>query len=441
MVMVFYMMKKIFKEIYSLMALKYDYQANIIRQWKHIQKAIVENWETISEKKYAKHIKWIKGFDFDDVKSNGCRKQYRIKMIFNKTLLYPIRRLHGNLHERRERYKERVLLGRYLKKSTGEKIFLIGTPIHSNLGDSAIVLAERLFLEKCGFDRDNIKEITVVEYDRYNELVLKYIRANNSCSCCWHGGGNMGDQWLSEEKFRRRAIEQLSGNKMFIFPQTLYYTNTNQGDAEKERSVSYYDNDKMILAARDLMSYNTMIHLYPNACILAVPDIVLSMKAEDFGVETQVREHVLLCMRKDIECSIPDSLKNDIEKCLSEQGITYEMTDMYWEGNVSKEKRMECVTAKLEEFAKARLVITDRLHGMIFSAITATPCIVFDNNNHKVQGTYNWISYLPYIKFAKTFEDAKKYIGQLMEISNCKYDNEPLQPYYQKLRNVIRGEE
>ena len=43
---------------------------------------------------------------------------------------------------------------------------------------------------------------------------------------------------------------------------------------------------------------------------------------------------------------------------------------------------------KLTEFASARLVITDRLHGLIFSAITNTPCIAFDNLSGKVHGTY-----------------------------------------------------
>ena len=44
-----------------------------------------------------------------------------------------------------------------------------------------------------------------------------------------------------------------------------------------------------------------------------------------------------------------------------------------------KENREQLLKQKIEEFQSAELVITDRLHGMIFSVITGTPCIAFDN--------------------------------------------------------------
>ena len=43
---------------------------------------------------------------------------------------------------------------------------------------------------------------------------------------------------------------------------------------------------------------------------------------------------------------------------------------------------------KFKDFQKSELVITDRLHGMIFCYITKTPCIVMPNNNHKILMTY-----------------------------------------------------
>lgn len=41
-------------------------------------------------------------------------------------------------------------------------------------------------------------------------------------------------------------------------------------------------------------------------------------------------------------------------------------------------------------FKSAQFVITDRLHARIFCYITNTPCLVFQNNNHKVRETYDW---------------------------------------------------
>lgn len=54
---------------------------------------------------------------------------------------------------------------------------------------------------------------------------------------------------------------------------------------------------------------------------------------------------------------------------------------------------------KFKDFQKSKLVITDRLHGMVFCAISGTPCIAFSNYNHKVKGTYDWIKDLDYIKY------------------------------------------
>ena len=62
----------------------------------------------------------------------------------------------------------------------------------------------------------------------------------------------------------------------------------------------------------------------------------------------------------------------------------------------------------MQEFCDAKLVITDRLHGMIFAAISETPCIVFSNYNHKVGGTYEWIKQLPYIRYVENMGEAKK---------------------------------
>ena len=43
------------------------------------------------------------------------------------------------------------------------------------------------------------------------------------------------------------------------------------------------------------------------------------------------------------------------------------------------------------QITEAELVITDRLHGVIFCAITGTRCIAISNYNHKVIGTLKWL--------------------------------------------------
>ena len=58
----------------------------------------------------------------------------------------------------------------------------------------------------------------------------------------------------------------------------------------------------------------------------------------------------------------------------------------------------------------------DRLHGMIFSAITQTPCLVFRNYNHKLESFYNtWLKDLPQIAFVNTVDELKDRIAGPMK--------------------------
>jgi exopolysaccharide biosynthesis predicted pyruvyltransferase EpsI len=59
---------------------------------------------------------------------------------------------------------------RYMNFPIGEKFYIVGTPEHGNIGDSAIVIAERNFLNQCLRADGYIKELTVAECNKYGNL-------------------------------------------------------------------------------------------------------------------------------------------------------------------------------------------------------------------------------------------------------------------------------
>ena len=63
-----------------------------------------------------------------------------------KDYLYCLRVLHGRLHEKKLYYQEKVKLARALGMPHDKNVYLIGTPVHTNLGDSAIALAQKELL-------------------------------------------------------------------------------------------------------------------------------------------------------------------------------------------------------------------------------------------------------------------------------------------------------
>lgn len=313
--------------------------------------------------------------------------------------------------------------------------YFLGTPEHKNLGDSAIVIAQKHFLKHCGFKE--IVEITVKQLWDDGKCIGRLIPKKSPIFLI--GGGNMGNQWMPEEQLRRKIITDFSGHPMVSFPQTIYYTPDENGEAEAQKSVSIYNKEKnLTVVAREEMSYQIMRKLYPDISVLKTPDIVLSTTMETFGVVPQERRDVLLCMRNDAERSMTDDNRAQIEFALKQCGLEYRYMDMYSDCPVTVENREKCVWEKMQEFTRAKLVITDRLHGMIFAAITGTPCIVFSNYNHKVRGTYEWIKYLPYIRYAESVEDVEMFLPELLAMENCKFDGTPLKPYFDTFAETIK---
>ena len=280
------------------------------------------------------------------------------------------------------------------------------TPFHDNLGDSAIAIAEGVLLKEAGFP--NFVEIDTRTFMRWLRLFQRIVPANRTLFI--HGGGNMGDLWEEEESARRALLAYFPRNRIIAFPQTLYYS-----DPEKEtESAAYYSSSRLTLTAREQISYQKMLALYPNARILLSPDIVLFTSMKDYGANPQRRTDVLICARSDAEKKVDSAMWKQIEQELAVAGVPVRKTDMYYGKPVTPKNRKTCVRQKLEEFGKAKLVVTDRLHGMVFSALMGTPCVVLSNYNHKISGTYSWISKLPYVFYAETDAQALEAIRSFL---------------------------
>lgn len=314
-----------------------------------------------------------------------------------------------------------------------KKIYVINTPLHTNIGDSAIAYAQNIFLQKNIGDDYKIVEVTSGEWARFRKVLGCIVRKKDIIM--QHGGGNMGITWFNEEIERRRIIEQFPNNKMIIFPQTIYYGDSEEGKKEFENSKKIYNNHKDLhLIAREKVSYEIMKEAYQNCDVILTPDIVLSM---DKLNNPYKREGITFCFRRDAEKVLtPEDEKYIINECKKISDKVF-YTDMISERAVTKENRVDIIMDKFKDFQKSELVITDRLHGMVFCAISGTPCIVFGNYNQKVKGTYEWIKDLPYIRYVDNVNEMKGVVNELMLSSNNKFDNSKIKGYYQSINQLI----
>jgi pyruvyl transferase EpsI len=113
-------------------------------------------------------------------------------------------------------------------------------------------------------------------------------------------------------------------------------------------------------------------------------------------------------------------------------------TDTVIPRNLKLEERDTILDAKLDEFKQAALVVTDRLHGMVFAAITATPCIVLPNSYHKIKGLYDdWLTHLPYIRFASDITEVQRCINDMPSADNLRYDPSPIMEKFAPLAQLL----
>lgn len=327
-----------------------------------------------------------------------------------------------------------------LRKTCGEKrIILIGTPEHGNLGDHGIVEAEIKILTDY-MPAVRIVEVTGNYYRSHKAGIAKYI--NEKDKIIITGGGFLGSLWFLEENMVRDIIQTFTKNKIIIFPQTIYFDDNYNGKCELNTSKTIYQNHRnLLICLRDSASYdfvrNNLIGGYFSNCIL-VPDVVTYLNKIALGT---TRNGILLCLREDKEKNITNNEKEKIEKYALqiEKNISYTSTVI--PKKVTKATRSAELESKLNEFKSARLVITDRLHGMLFAAITATPCIALNNTSGKVKGVYQWIQHLDYISYIDSVDEIPNHIDRLISLENCRFDNSCLLQYFHILANVVQQDE
>ena len=85
----------------------------------------------------------------------------------------------------------------------------------------------------------------------------------------------------------------------------------------------------------------------------------------------------------------------------------------------------------------ANLVFTIRWSRNTVSAITATPCIAISNYNQKVAGVYEWIKYLPYVRYAEKLSDIHEVIKSIDTEAKYCFDTSVLNEYFWDMRNFL----
>lgn len=334
--------------------------------------------------------------------------------LLKKRIMKPMRALLS--FRNRCRFERSLKRKRENKRTSDYRIIIMATPCHGNLGDHAIVYAEYELLKKFGY-RENIIEISNYEYNEYKTIINKYICENDIIII--DGGGNLGTLWPCEDDKISEIIDTYKNNRIIIFPQTCYYDDSEDAAMRLERNREIYKKaKKLVITLRDRKSYEFCCKNFENIDFRFMPDVVLSIS---YNNACDRENKCLLCLREDLEKVLTDEKRKDIREALERNGIGYEKISTIYPVNISRSDRNERLNEIWNAISKSRLLITDRLHGMIFAAITGTPCLALDNKSKKVSGVYEWISKLDYIKVCGSVEEMIYYIPKFYNLGYQEY--------------------
>lgn len=333
------------------------------------------------------------------------------------------------IRKREERYCKEKQIEIKVKRNEKPLIFLLATPNHGNIGDQAIAIAEMEFLHNELSDF-NVIEISFNEYLFSKSVISNWIKDDDTI--CYHGGGNMGIQYFECEEVFRDIIKRFPNNKIVSFPQTIYYGNSDKGINEFEESKKIYNaHSHLTLTARETVSYEIMKNAYTNCDIILTPDIVL-YHTEKKG---SVRNGALTCLRSDVEKTLKDADQKYIFGKLEKEFPFIKKSDtIVSKEYIATQERENVFENKLQEFRDAEVVVSDRLHGMVFAYLTQTPCVIFSNYNYKVAGVYEWIKENDFIKFVKNIDEFDNALSFVLNSSQYKEFDHTL---FEPLKNAI----
>lgn len=317
--------------------------------------------------------------------------------------------LHDEFYDYNQKYKfmeEQMLTNLFFTK----KIILFGTSEHGNIGDAAITVGTYEFIKKYYPDYKLI-DISTYEFNDIFEKIKGIVNDNDLIFL--QGGGNLGNKYIVEENVRRKVISSFPNNKIVILPQTIYFEDNEDGKRELEISQKIYNNhNSLTIFTRGAKSLELAQKYFPSAESHLMIDMALNIKK----IPINTRQGILTCIRNvDDESGFNKEKYQKIFDIVNQIDPNYNQTTNVLDKNINKIYRNYEVNKQLENFSQHKLVVTDRLHGLIFALITKTPCIVLSSYNYKLNEFVEFLKDNKYVKFIdKNINDLEKEINNLL---------------------------
>lgn len=334
---------------------------------------------------------------------------------------------------------------RDLPLPNSSRCFIFLAADYGNIGDIAISYAQKQYLQHVMTDYE-VVSVPISQTRLVLNSIKQQIQHRDIVTII--GGGNMGSSYPDIEELRQLVINTFPKNRVVCFPQTLDWSDSAKSKRALHRIVNVYAKHPDIhIFARESMTAAKLIKIfaeYSNVHVGLVPDIVMSANAAVLGTTNDVESSTILrCLRNDKEAALSTEQYGFIDKALADTGYHIEKTDTHAGGSQLDEVHCKkLLTDKLSQFRAAKLVVTDRLHGMILCLLSGTPCLVLPNSNHKIRQTQlDWLRNHPRLVFLELDEvsEISKHIDKLLSLSHGTMTESPvhINEYHDLEKSVV----
>lgn len=276
-------------------------------------------------------------------------------------------------------------LGEHISDSP---LAILDFPDIRNVGDSAIWIGEIAYLrDRYGKRPAYISRLRDFSRSRAEAAV-------GSGPIFIHGGGNFGDIWPSHQLFRERMMGLWPNHSIVQFPQSIHYSSEARAE-ETARAISRHKN--FTLLVRDEESREFAEKRFDCAVKLC-PDMAFCIGAIQAPFEPSIP--VLAMLREDREKVARDTPSS--REIPTEDWITESAMDVRKAKAAGTLKALKTLDRNFIRFSKydaaannrlargvrqlarARVVVTDRLHVHIISLLMGKPHAVLDNSYGKI---------------------------------------------------------
>jgi pyruvyl transferase EpsI len=410
--------------------------------YEQLRGATKENYKrsisSINDKEYFYHnLKRVAGRPGLLLKHYGVTRGIVVLLICIFLITQRFDRLNTRILESyKKRWKiSEVFENNKAKIFSKKRIFLIGSEDFSDLKDHQIAISEFEYLQNT-FPEYSIIEITASEYLSVRTMLSFIIKSRDLL--CIPGGGNMAKVTSLSECIRRDVMKKYRHNRKVIFPQTIHYASSEEGILQLVRDQSAIKKcNNLTLCVREQSSYE-LAKQYFDCRVVLMPDILLySDYKERFDFK---RNGALLLFHNNSDGGISGQDRQRIEDVVQQYIKKLQSNDTILNSNISVFDRKEVIASFLHKMAKAELVVTDHLHGMLFCVVTQTPCIVLSNENEKIMEVYDWISELDYIKVIQNSRELEDTVQKLLKNEKVDYDNTRIRKGFDDLTKHLKEE-